>query len=297
MCKILQLRTPAYNILALRVVNGFVTIEEGYTLLTPRQLAEFLGIKIEIVEMPDPDRRVDNRGQGQTLVRRQISPVAPRNNFTATRKYLVLYKASDDGAALPYDLYCKRVMAFVNPIVESSEDLGTSSSTSSESIASNSTQLSSSSISLSSLSSSSSSSTSSSDSTGSSSTSSSDSTVSTATSVSNVNDNSSSSSSSDLPLNILYDFGSVSPSLGFNTMYVTLAGNPGVGDDHTVVFTYPPQMSGTSPPSMVFTSLNYFNSQSSTFTINSTGSFSITYSITSVSRPGTRNGSIPFNIS
>ena len=134
MCKILQLKTSAYNILALRVVNGFVAIEDGYIPVTPRHLAELLGIKLDFVSMVDPDGRVDNKSQGQVLLRKQINPLVPKNDFSANRQYMVLFKSTND-APLPYSTYCSRLLGIATPMVVVEDD-ASSTSSSSESVSS-----------------------------------------------------------------------------------------------------------------------------------------------------------------
>lgn len=104
------------------------------------------------------------------------------------------------------------------------------------------------------------------------------------------------------PINILIDWGSAGPpsSLGIWVLAVSLASNPGVGNDHTVTFNYPVpgQMSSASPPSMVFNSANWFTPQYITMNIINSGNSNIPYIITAIGivYGGNTVGTIPINI-
>ena len=103
-----------------------------------------------------------------------------------------------------------------------------------------------------------------------------------------------------LPLDIYINWGSAGQpnSPGFWQNGIALLGNPGIGRDHTVVFSYPGQITGGTPPSMVFNSANYFNQQNMSFTVSGSGLITINYSITAIGGfyVGTRLGSIQFTI-
>lgn len=134
MCKILQITTSNYDALVLRIVNGFISNNDSW--FTVAQVASYLGIDVNVVEMADPDNRVDNKGQGQITIRKQTYSIAPQNNITAKRKYLVVYRSTDD-LPLPYDKFCNRLSGLIKVVVnDDASSFSSSTSSSSESLSS-----------------------------------------------------------------------------------------------------------------------------------------------------------------
>jgi hypothetical protein len=98
-------------------------------------------------------------------------------------------------------------------------------------------------------------------------------------------------------INIWIDWGSSGSPYYLGNWYagIALLADPGIGDDHTVTFNFPPELTGGTPPSMLFNSVNYYLQQYLSFTIISGGNISIGYTITSISGR-VYNGTINFTV-
>lgn len=90
MCDFIQINTPSYKVIALRVVNNRVVISSG-VYLSVQKVCESFNIEAKIISITD-EGTLFNRQAGDISLKKNVSPVKTLDTTKAVRKYLVLFE-------------------------------------------------------------------------------------------------------------------------------------------------------------------------------------------------------------